>query len=108
MSTHPAPLLALSVVGLGFQHPPGFTIDRPAGFSDDVFAHFLVPVRILTADGLQQAAAHTCIIYTAEQPEWYTGDGVGLENHWFHAAGPRFRFQASPPFGRCCLATSSA
>jgi len=86
-----SPKPAVSSVGLGFHHPPGFTIDRPEGFSGEVFVHFLVPVQIRTVEGLQRAGAHACVIYTAEQPEWYTGDGVGLKNNWFHAAGTRFR-----------------
>ena len=79
------------MVGIGYQHPTGFTIDRPKGFDSDVFAHFLVPVRIRTADGLQKAPAHACIIYTSDHPQWFTGDGVGLENHWIHAWGSYFR-----------------
>ncbi|HEY3376493.1 MAG TPA: AraC family transcriptional regulator [Armatimonadota bacterium] len=90
--THPPRdgALAISDVGIGFQHPPGFTIDRPTGYPETLFVYFLVPVKLRMPDETTRAEAHSCVINTAGSPHWYQGDGVGLENHWFHCAGTYF------------------
>lgn len=82
-----ASILKVVRVGVGYRHGSDFLIDRPSGSGDTLFLRFLVPVRILTDDGIKLAGPGSCMVYAPGRPQWYRGADGPLVNDWVHFKG---------------------
>lgn len=97
--------ITINDMGLSHRHDPTFVVDRPRGSGDYLLLHFRSPVRVRLRQGLVRVPAERCLLFSPDHPHWYTGDGVGLDNHWVHFAGPlapkvvrRLRLPLNRPF----------
>ena len=88
---HPMPpnktsLLHIARLGVGWEHPESFVIDRP-GTGDFLFIHFTRPAVVTLEHTPVHAPAHSCILYTPDHHQTYRGDGCGLSDNWIHFLG---------------------
>jgi len=79
--------LRLVQSGIDTGHIPGFTIDRPHGWTDYLFLRFRSPMELLTTTGFETAEEDDCLIYPPGQPQWYRGRGEPFHDDWMHIDG---------------------
>jgi len=79
-------LLHIARLGVGWEHEANFVIDRP-GTGDFLFIHFTRPAIVILEGGPVQAPANSCILYTPNHHQNYSGDRCGLSNNWIHFLG---------------------
>lgn len=75
-------------VGVRWNHPAGFVVDRPSGIADYTFVQWLSPA-ILRIDGRECAEREGgCIFFRPGDPHWYGSDSyTPFINNWFHFNG---------------------
>jgi AraC-like DNA-binding protein len=86
MPPNESSLLRIARLGVGWEHPESFVIDRP-GTGDFLLIHFTRPAVVTLEDGPVHAPANSCILYTPDHHQNYRGDGCGLSDNWIHFLG---------------------
>lgn len=82
------PGITVKSVGVGWNHPSGFCIDRPGGIGSYTFVQWLTPARLRLNGKMRLESGGGCIIYCPGDPHWYASDAyTPFSNHWFHFDG---------------------
>jgi AraC-like DNA-binding protein len=89
-SNEPAAVAGLAVMALGIHwaHELGYTVDRPHGMGEYVLLRFYSPMLVRTAAGMVHGKPGSCLLYTPEFPEWFSGRDVGHADDFVHLDGP--------------------
>lgn len=76
--------MKLHTIGLNYQHPSDFTINRPNGSGDNLFLMFKSSAEVVI-DGTEYfAEKNSCILYSKNTKQQYGANGVRFSNHWLH------------------------
>ncbi len=79
--------ISIFAVELRWEHPAGFTIDRPRGLGCYLLLRFHSPMEVLSAQGMVHAEPGHCILYSPRHPQWYRGRQGAWVNDWMHMDG---------------------
>ncbi len=80
--------LFVTALNHNYPHAPDYVLDRPRGYDEYVFIHFLTPCEIGSAAGREPGEPGECLIYTPGFPQWNRGLRAPLFNNWLHFHGP--------------------